>query len=176
MIASNLSEKTKYLRIEFLLRGIRSHSQNTVFTLQPNLDTLLQVLRNKCRHADAQVDIESVLDFLCCPFSDTTSLSLGRLFLWRERGHLRGATAGQRDEFNLFFRGSVNDTVDVYALEMYCVGRNRANGDNLLSLSFVSEEDVSRSCQLNYFNNSQPCVLSHHCVEILCSVPEGELA
>lgn len=44
--------------------GVSSEAENSIFGLQDNLDALGKVGRSNQRHADAQVDVHSILEFL----------------------------------------------------------------------------------------------------------------
>lgn len=47
------------LRVDLVLRRVRSHTENTVLTFQPNLHTRRKVLGNQSGHTDTKVDVET---------------------------------------------------------------------------------------------------------------------
>jgi hypothetical protein len=54
--------------------GIPSHTQNTVLRLQNNLSAFGQESRGCERHADAEVDVHAILQFLCCALDNALAL------------------------------------------------------------------------------------------------------
>lgn len=124
---SNTRQKKDYKnnpRIKFLLSRVRSHSKNTIFALQPHTNSCRQVLRYQRRHSNTQIDIESILDFLCCTLGDLVSKLLGfdfgrvEWFFWL----CRGSIFCQSFKFDTFCNCGRNNSVDVYSRKMNCVG------------------------------------------------------
>jgi hypothetical protein len=57
-------------RIDLVLRGVRAHTEDTVFRLQPDLGTRLQETGGQNRHTNTQVAVHAVLQLLGGSSSD----------------------------------------------------------------------------------------------------------
>src|SRR5712691_4750573 len=53
---------------------IRAHSQQSVFGVNEDIHPWRNVIGNQCGHADAEIDIKTVSEFLCYPAYDYFSV------------------------------------------------------------------------------------------------------
>lgn len=101
-------------RVQLLLSRIWAHAQDPVFTVKPHADARLQVLRDKGRHSNTKVNVESVLDLLCGAFRNTMALSDGSSLLWRYRlVFVLAWLLSEGDDLDALFNGGGDDAVDV---------------------------------------------------------------
>ena len=71
----------RYLRVHLLRRRVWSHAKNAIFTLQPNAYTRLEVTGNECRHANTEVDVESILQLFSSTLCSAMAHFPGVFFL-----------------------------------------------------------------------------------------------
>jgi hypothetical protein len=71
----------RHLRINLVLSGKRAHSQNAVFTLQPDLDAWSEILRNEGGNADAKIHVKAIFELLCCALCYSAARALFQKFL-----------------------------------------------------------------------------------------------
>jgi hypothetical protein len=117
-IESTYSETVQgewFARIELLLSWVRTHSQDAIFALQPHLNMRWEVFRDESRHADSQVHVETILEFLCgTPRDPVTDILGGKsISSWTIRRRLSKGL-----NFNLLPCGSLHDAIDIDARYM----------------------------------------------------------
>lgn len=88
---------------------IRTHTQDSIFALQPHLYTRWEVLWDESRHTDSEVDVKTILEFPCrTPRDPVADIQGGRLTFSRLR--LRNS-----QNFDLLLRGSRHNAVHINA-------------------------------------------------------------
>lgn len=137
------------------------------------------MLRHKRRHTNTQIHVEPVLDLFRCALHDAVTL-LQRRRLVRARAALRSGRRGrrrvlrrrERRDLNLLLSSGLHDAVDVDSGYVYSIWRDRADGNDVLSLwsKCLDEVCVGRREMDSYLDDGESSVLSHDRIEVVLRI------
>jgi hypothetical protein len=106
--------------------------------VQPHADTRFQVLRDKRRHSDTKVDVETILNLFRGTFRNTMALSnSGSLFRRYRLVFVLAWLLGEGDYLDALINGGGYDAVDVDPRKVDGIRRQAANRNDVLGLGNV---------------------------------------
>ena len=125
-----MSPEVKHLRVDLLPRRVRAHTEDTVLTLEPDLDRGVEVLGDQSGDTNTKVNVEAVVDLPSGAASDAMSPVLG-CSSSSDSGirvcALLFSVLGESENLDFLRSGGLHDAIDIDTRDVNSVGRERTN-------------------------------------------------
>ena len=120
----------KHLRVDLLPRRVRAHTEDTVLTLEPDLDRGVEVLGDESGDTNTKVNVEAVVDLPSGAASDAMSPVLG-CNSSSDSGirvcALLFSVLGESENLDFLRSGGLHDAIDIDTRDVNSVRRKAAD-------------------------------------------------